>query len=73
MLCAAPRSRAPLGRGVQPLLKISDASLVGVALDVVDAPGLRDADAEQHADDEREEDRRQRDDVVSEIEHGPLP
>ena len=55
--------------GVDLLLELGDPGVEPVALGVVDEAAAGDADADEDADDEHQEDRRERRDVVAEVEH----
>ena len=57
-------------RGVDLLLELVDSAVEPVALGIVDEPAARDPDTDQDPHDEHQEHRRERGDVVAEVEHG---
>ena len=57
-------------RGVDLLLEVVDSAVEPVALGIVDEPAARDPDTDQDPHHEHQEHRRERGDVVAEVEHG---
>ena len=57
-------------RGVDLLLELVDSAVEPVALGIVDEPAARDPDTDQDPHHEHQEHRRERGDVVAEVEHG---